>query len=263
MSQMLLVLLGGGCLLAVALALLLLNNRGTSVTGSGTTHTTTASTTTAGWKGGPLLATLMSDSMRIVIEKGMGAGNPKPGGRTFKGAPFPISSGGVVVSFEIMFDAGYEWSCGGKIGGLFVGTGSASGCDYSTNGASNRINFGRNGGMKSYVYIPEGSAGKQPSELSSPPNCGQKVFEDDFANSFTPGKWYTVHCGIRLNTVGKSDGKLLVGLNDKVRVLNGVLWRLSNLPITRFSFNPFHGGGCLASRQSSLNLRNVRAYRWD
>lgn len=204
----------------------------------------------------------MSETMRIVIKAGTGAGSSKSGGRTFTGRPFPVSDG-VVVAFEIMFGPNYEWSCGGKIGGLFVGTGSASGCNYSSNGASNRINFGRNGSMFSYVYIPAGTQGRQPAALSNTPRCGQKVFGDDFENVFTPGQWYTILCGIKLNAPGRSDGALMVGLNDKVRILNGVLWRTSNLPITRFSFNPFHGGPCNASRQSTVSFRNVRAYRWN
>lgn len=205
----------------------------------------------------------MRDNFRVVIQRGMGAGRPKPGGKTFKGRPFPVTNGGVVIAFEIMFANGYEWSCGGKIGGLFVGTGSASGCNYSSTGASNRINFGRNGSMSSYVYVPQGSQGRQPRQLSGTPRCGQKVFANDFQNVFATGRWYTVYCGIKLNTVGSNNGRLMVGLNDKIRVLNNVVWRTSNQPITRFSFNPFHGGGCSASRQSIMNLRNVKVYRWD
>lgn len=219
-----------------------------------------------GWGGGPLLATFRKDGMRIVITKGMGAGAAKPkieGESKFVQRPFPISNGGVVVSFQIKFVEGFEWSCGGKIGGLFIGTGSASGCVDSSNGASHRVNFGKDGGLQSYVYVPKGSLGQQPPELSNQRDCGQGVFKSELANSFKAGEWYTVHCGVKLNTVGKRDGRLLVGVNKTFYTLNGVVWRLSNLPITSFKIAPFHGGGCTASRQSVINVQNIRVYRWD
>ena len=54
---------------------------------------------------------------------------------------------GIVVAFDIYFAPGaWQWSKGGKIGGLFVGPGVASGYRHSDNGASHRIMWQREGG---------------------------------------------------------------------------------------------------------------------
>lgn len=265
MNLVLLMALGGGCLVVVVLALLLLNNRNAEPTSGaqpGTTAPPNEGGTTSGWGGGALLGTVMSEAWRVVFAKGTGAGKKHAGSRDFRDRPFPVSTG-AVVSFDVKFDANFEWSCGGKIGGLFVGTGKASGGNYSANGASHRVMWDDDGGVFSYVYIPKGSDNRQPALLSKAGNYGQGIFKDEFARSFTTDKWYTVHCGIQLNSPGKSDGKLLFGVNSKIKVLNGVVWRLNSDPVTRFSFGLFHGGPCSAARQSTANLRNVRVYRWD
>lgn len=215
-----------------------------------------------GWNGGRLLATYLASPWRVVHAVGTGAGKRHAGSKDFEGGVFPIRTG-AVVSFEVKFDNGFEWGCGGKLGGLQVGPGKASGGDYSPNGASHRVMWDDDGGVFSYVYIPQGSASRQPSQLADPGEHGQNVFKSEFARTFRYDTWHTVHVGVRLNAVGRSDGKLLFGVDNKIRVLDGVMWRLSEQYILRFGFGIFHGGPCDAERQSASNYRNVRVYEWN
>lgn len=209
---------------------------------------------------GAVLATYDA-RLNVAIRAGTGAGGGKSFGKSYGGRPFPAANA-LVVSFDIFFAPGFEWGCRGKVGGLYVGTGSASGCNYSTNGASHRLMWEGDGTPFAYVYIPQGTAGRQPRELASPSSCGQGVFKKDFARMFTTGKWFHVELGIKLNAPGAADGQLMLSVDGKSRTLGGVVWRTSNLPITSFRFNVFHGGPCKATKNSAMQLANVKAHAW-
>jgi hypothetical protein len=199
--------------------------------------------------------------INVRIQRGMGAGGRHALHKQWKGSPFPFRDG-ALVGFDVNFAPGYEWGCQGKLGGLFIGTGKASGGVYSSDGASHRIMWDRGGGAHAYVYIPKGTAGRQPSLLSRPGNYGQGVWKRDFAGVFKPGTWHRVELGVKLNTPGRSDGLLLMRIDGISRSLSGVYWRQGSEPITRFAFGVFHGGPCSAQANSSLQFRNVQVRRW-
>lgn len=209
---------------------------------------------------GGLIAHL-ENFLTVNIRPGMGNAVQHALNKTYR-APFPLAATGCVVRFEIKFGPPFEWGCRGKVGGIHIGPGAASGGRYSSNGASHRLMWDRGGGAYAYVYIPSGSAGRQPAPLRNPGTNGQLVFQRDFAGVFRVGQWYVVELGVRLNTVGANDGVLMLSINGKRRILNGVVWRLSNLPIQSFSFGVFHGGPCKATQNSIMNMRNVSVYRW-
>lgn len=209
---------------------------------------------------GALIDTLLEGTLQANIKPGQGAGKGHALDKKFRTA-LPDA---VIAVFQVNFASGFEWGCKGKIGGLKVGPGTSSGCNYSSNGASNRLMWNAGGGAYSYVYIPQGSEGRQPKELSSPPNCGQDVWKEDFAGVFKTGTWHTIRLGIKLNTPGSADGKLLFGVDGTVKTLSGVVWRLdSGIKIEGFDVAVFHGGPCSANESSSVQIRNIKVYKWD
>ena len=215
--------------------------------------------------------------VKIPIKRGSGAGS-------FKNKPSPkyanIPKTGAIVTFEVMFDPGYEWGCKGKVGGLSVGTGKSSGCNYSEDGASLRMMWdGDQGDVATpyaYVYVPTGTARKQPPGLQDPPRCGQDLykFDPDFKGKMRSGVWYTISLGVKLNTQGERtgpgvedyrlhyDGQLLFSFEGKEKILNGVCWRKTGETIQQLHFNVFHGGPCKAQEDSSMQIRNVSVRPW-
>lgn len=224
--------------------------------------TVTTSATRTGKHTGQLLAVL-SKSLTGVLEPGTGAGKGKSFSKQFKGAPFPLQS--CVATFDVMFEKGFDFGCRGKVGGLFVGNGVASGCRHSKDGASLRLMWE---GSKEpvvafpYTYVSDGTLEKQPKELAKKVNCGQDPSAKKFGAKMTTGVWYHIEIGIKLNTVGKNDGVLYMGFGNDTFVLDGVIWRTQNVPITKFDINSFLGGGCSTTRKSTLNLRNVEIHAW-
>lgn len=90
------------------------------------------------------------------------------------------------------------------------------------------------------------------------------MWKADFARVFKPGEWHTIRLGVKLNTPGKSDGKLLFGVDGVVKTLPGVLWRTSSdIDIKNFGLGIFHGGPCDAKQSSSLQISNIKMHRWD
>ena len=210
---------------------------------------------------GALIDTLQSGSISVNIRPGQGAGKGHALNKRFSSSNLPDA---VIVVFQINFGSGFEWGCRGKIGGIKIGPGQSSGCRYSSNGASNRLMWDAGGGAYAYVYIPQGSEGQQPSQLSDPPRCGQSVWKEEFAGVFKPGQWHTVRLGVKLNTPGSANGKLLFGVDGTVKTLSGVVWRTqSGVDIDSFGLGIFHGGPCSATENSSLQIRNIKVHQWD
>lgn len=213
-----------------------------------------------GWVGGWTGAA--GGDFNVTFQAGMGAGGKHAFHKSFGGAPFPASDG-AIASFEINFAPGFEWSCGGKIGGFEIGSGPASGCRHSSDGASHRFNFNPNNSAKAYVYVPDGTQGRQPGPLQRRLNCGNGVFEDDFQGVFTEGRWHTIRMGVKLNTPGQANGKLMLSVDGRERVLDNVIMRSSaGMNIQGFQFGMFHGGGCKATKTSQLSVRNLKFGTW-
>lgn len=212
-----------------------------------------------------LLGVLMGDTLTVRHRAGTGPGR-HAFHKEFKNDPFPLKRG-AVVRFDVRFDRGFEWGCRGKVGGLFVGPGSADGGEHSKNGASLRLMWDAGGGAYAYVYMPRGSEPLQPAPLDQRSRKGTSVFKDAFKRALVGTGWHTVQLGIKLNTVGKhepnADGELLFSIDDKQRVLRNVVWRLrDNLAIEQFALSLFHGGPCRATRTSTSAVRNARVFSW-
>jgi hypothetical protein len=205
--------------------------------------------------------------VKILTRKGYGAGNQDKNKTSPKYTNIP--SDAAIVTFDVMFDPGFEWGCKGKVGGLSIGPGKSSGCEYSANGASLRMMwYGRQGSVATpyaYVYVPTGTAQGQPVGLQDAnARCGQDLFREDkdFMGKMSTGVWYTMQLGVKLNTPGQYNGELYFAFQDKVKKLGGVMWRKKNETIKQLHFNVFHGGPCLAEQNSSMQIRNVSVRPW-
>lgn len=260
--------LGCACVFAAVMAVWVLSsaNKGSAAAGGTTAPpiNTGGGSSTGTASLGRVLGTVQQGTLPITIRAGNGTGSGNHAlNKKYGGAPFPVGGDGGILSFEIQFAPGFEWGCRGKIGGLHVGTGKASGGNFSDNGASARAMWDANGGSYCYVYIPAGTAGQQPEEVRPERDgVGGIVFQPDFRRIFQAGKWHRIDIGVKLNAVGKNDGRLLYAVDGKTRTVNNVIWRKSNLPIEYFSVGVFHGGGCSATRTSNMAIRNVRMYEW-
>jgi len=116
----------------------------------------------------------------------------------------------------------------------------------------------------SYVYVPYGSGGQQPSGLRDPYGCGQKLFRDEFRDrAFKTEDWYDVELGLKLNTPGQADGELSLSVGGHKESLGGILWRYQeDQLLDNFLVSPFHGGPCTASRESHIHITNLQVQAW-
>ena len=167
----------------------------------------------------------------------------------------------VKMSFDINFLPGFSFgnndhSEGGKVGGLFVGKGAASGCNHTDSGSSLRLVWDggpdrrfKGSGASAYTYIPTSSRGKQPDFVNKEgdPDCGLHLWRKESDNIFSQtGSWYHVVLGIKLNDVGKSNGSIyysITGPKNITKEADGFMWRTSNYVITHAELSSFFGGG--------------------
>lgn len=216
----------------------------------------------------PGTVVLMSETVTSNMNNKTIAGGKKAWGKTFN-VPSQFSLG-AKLTFDINFAPGFSFdnnSTGsrGKIGGLFVGQGSASGCNHSE-AASHRLMFEHNRSALSYVYIPTSTRGKQPAFINAlgDPRCGLSVWKKELDNIFSAtGSWYTVTVGIKLNTVGKNDGYSYMEITGPKSIkleTGGMVWRMKDWGITKADFNTFFGGDGNMTKvtPSSLQIRNIR-----
>ena len=202
------------------------------------------------------------------------------GGRGFS-QKWPIPSqfkNAVKMSFDINFQPGFSFgnndhSEGGKVGGLHVGKGAASGCRHTRDGSSLRLVWDggpdkrfKGSGASAYTYLPVGTKGKQPAfiEKDGSPNCGFHFWRNESDNIFSEvGSWYNVVLGIKLNDVGKNNGKIyyeIKGPKSFRAEEGGVIWReRGDMDIREASISSFFGGGGNQTkvRPSTYLLKNV------
>ncbi len=172
----------------------------------------------------------------------------------------------VVVSFDLYFDPNrWHWSRGGKLGGLFVGFGKASGGRHVSDGASHRIMFQADGGAISYCYFPAGVP--QPNIRTKGREMGEGYHHALFKNAFVPGKWHRVQIGLKNNTFVNgqpaADGAAMLTIDGKTGMLKGVNWSATpGTTLESFEFSSFFGGPDPALVDSVFYARNFSVHEW-
>lgn len=123
-------------------------------------------------------------------------------GTGFKAALIPGGADSATLSYKLRFPAGFDFVRGGKLPGLFGGTGNSGGAmPTGHDGFSLRLMWRRHGDGEVYAYLPT-SQGHGTSLLR-----GQWRFE--------PGRWFAVRQHVVLNTPGRSDGLVRMWLDGR------------------------------------------------
>lgn len=186
--------------------------------------------------------------LRVFYGKNSGtSADPGVGGITLSSAPAGLPAREATIEFDVYFSRGWNFSKGGKIGGLFVGTGRASGYEHSPTASSHRIMWQQDGGAISYIYPPSDLPQVDPKLQDSGHGVG--YFGTLFpAGTLKVGSWNSVALGVKLNTFAEdgqpnADGVATLQINGVRGVKNDIRWaRSPDLLITSFQFNTFFGG---------------------
>lgn len=195
------------------------------------------------------VATLAGEPvLRVFYGKGSGtSADPGVGGMIVSAAPAGLPAREATVEFDVFFARGWNFCKGGKIGGLFVGTGSASGYEHSPTASSHRIMWQKDGGAISYIYPPSGLAQSDPALKDTGHGIG--YFGHLFpAGTLKVGAWNNVVLGVTLNSFGgdgapNADGVATLQVNGVRGVKNDIRWaRSPDLLITSLQLNTFFGG---------------------
>ena len=232
---------------------------------------------------GKELGTLNRKEFQIDVKKGTGSGAKHAFGKDYK----LNNSRGVVVRFLVKFHPGFEWGCKGKVGGLRVGPGDASGGDYSKDGASLRLMWDAGGGAHAYIYTPLDTFPHQPNtQLRTKEKYGQSMYLDVFnkqSKALAGEGWHTVDLGVKLNDVKKGrdkeaiasgaaveiggytvykNGRLLFAIDGEERTEDRVIWRRYPVNVQAFGLGVFHGGPCKAEANSKMSFGAITQYMW-
>ena len=230
---------------------------------------------TSGSKVAPLVFKDGRPAYEVTFKKGTrGGGNGSNMNAMLAPAAF-FPSEQCRFKFRIFFDPNFPWSpqavkkSAGKILGFFVGSGDASGGNYSTTGASFRVCWSWNGGLAPYLYPQvrrehsKNDSGRNITwtELDQSPQVqsvsaiamGVHVFypprdrqdPSSWDLRLAAGRWNDVEMFMKLNTPGAKDGVLEVTVNGVTRRLDTVRFRYDNSKIMGVKVHPFFGGSTM------------------
>ena len=164
--------------------------------------------------------------MRVTYPAG-GVGE----GAEWKGKPFtPRES--VHLRYDVRFPTGFDFVRGGKLPGLYGGTGNSGGnIPDGTDGWSTRLMWRADGKGEVYAYLPTSET------------WGTRIGTGnwDFA---ADGQWHTVEQKVTLNTIGSRNGEIKIWY-DGVEVVHatGLTFRTtSTLKVDGVFFSTFFGG---------------------
>ncbi|KAI7865105.1 hypothetical protein BDF14DRAFT_1744481 [Spinellus fusiger] len=172
--------------------------------------------------------------------------NPQ-GGIGFYAQPIQTTGTVSVADFEyqVYFPSSYNFVLGGKLPGIFGGTGRCSGGIDTPTCFSARFMWRQSGKGEVYTYLPEA---KQSSTLCTTPSniCNSQYGYSIGRGSFTfkTGAWTTVRQVLKLNTPGNLDGQLTVYANgNQVYQQNNIAFRESQTgKNVGIDFETFFGG---------------------
>ena len=208
-------------------------------------------------------------ALRVFYGKGSGTSHHSgEGGMGFDVAPRGLPGTSAMISFQVWFDTGWNFSGGGKLTGFKIGTGDASGGRHSTTGSSCRISFKEGGGAWMYVYPAKDLPQEDPA-VSRTTGTGIGLFRENFpAGTFKVGQWNNVRLGVRLNTFDSggnpnADGMAYLSVNDRSATLKRMRWsRSKDLLITAYMFSTFFGGSEPSLVDCNAYYRNFRFSPW-
>lgn len=159
----------------------------------------------------------------------------------------------MTLSYDVLFEDGFQFVRGGKLHGLGPDRRVTGGQDGHPEGWSARINFSGDGSLRSYIYAQD-----------RPGRFGQSQVQRRIP--MTTGTFYAVSMVLTMNTApDRSDGSAVIYLDGEEVVRHANLrLRGSNARsagITHLLFSTFHGGSNpdWAPRDADGNYTTVHA----
>ncbi len=207
---------------------------------------------------------LTSHSLLEVVEKeGVGGGRALKA--TYEGyeqgskrmvVRVPLEKRGeeMTLCYDVKFDEDFQFVKGGKLLGLGPENAIAGGKAMKPEGWSARVNFGREGAVRTYLYVQ-----------NKPGKYGAGKAHSRFR--FEKGRYHAVSLHVKLNESPKTasgfariyvDGKLMVDHRDlEFRGVDG-----EETLISHFLFSTFHGGSGAdwAPKNSAGEYATVHAF---
>jgi hypothetical protein len=153
------------------------------------------------------------------------------GGMGFKKVIFNKPVTCAILQYRIRFPQGFDFVRGGKLPGLYGGTGNSGG----------RIPSGRDGFSTRYMWLSRGR-GQVYAYLPTSVTYGTSIGKGKF--SFTPGTWHEMKQQVVLNTPRVSDGVIRVWFDGRLVVdERSIRFRdVGSLGINGIFFDTFFGG---------------------
>lgn len=201
--------------------------------------------------------------------------NPKnvKGGTGFYAAPISpsIIAGAkyVTLQYEVFFPKQFDFRRGGKLPGLWGGSGTKMGCSGGNSAAtcfSARFMWRAKGNGEAYLYIPKNADQDPGLKKVKPmthldPTYGSSVGRGAFR--FKSGGWTRIKELVKVNDPDKKNGILKIWANDKLVVSFGkMVWRKDdNIKLRGFAFETFFGGSskdCVAEKEEHTMFRNFK-----
>ncbi len=137
------------------------------------------------------------------------------------------------LNYDVRFEEDFQFVGGGKLHGFGPDRSVTGGQDDRPDGWSARVNFGRGGGVRTYLYVQD-----------RPGQWGVSRGNPDFA--FEKGRYHAVSFHVRLNDVGEENGFANVYVDgERIVTHEGVAFRGTDEDsalISRFLVSTFHGG---------------------
>jgi len=217
----------------------------------------------------------MSDVETAILNKGT---YPTQHGKRWErtwNVPLSMSQS-CLLDFDVFFPQNFWFSCQGKLGGFFLslpGGGVASGCapPGKRTGASYRTMWGgkfKGTGVYPYLYFDDSTNPHQIPILKQTEACGHSIMLEEFSGSIKRNAWNNIKMGLKVNTVGQSNGLIYFEVNGQHDIQGQVLWTSrADFFIREVSFNTFYGG---CSGQNINNIpntyvqyRNMKISKWN
>lgn len=172
------------------------------------------------------------------------------GGCSFKARPHCLPATDVTLSYRVRFADNFDWVRGGKLPGLFIGHGHASGGDHSAGAASCRLMWLAKGKVIAYVYTPSGirQSASYAHEVHEGKQYGDSLFHDAKLFLKKGGAWNDIILRVRVNGFTeegdpKPDGVVTLSVNGQAVTFTGIVWRRKpSIKIDHVAVVTFFGG---------------------
>lgn len=165
----------------------------------------------------------------------------------------------ISVSYDVMFEEGFEWARGGKLHGIRGGDLSieASGCvPANPNAWSARAIWRKNAAVELYLY--------DQSRSDNGNQCGNSYISKP--GILPINEWFKVTLEVVLNTQNQPNGIGRLYINNKLIIeKTDVKWRgvISGATINHFSFSTFYGGNDPSWAPTKNTYAKFKNLQWD